>query len=79
MAVDIRENGKVGCAYYLAGEERLLCMEEVVRGGMDIVEKRLRPSLLHRSWDWLILYSQTRYSAHHSHPVSSFGRLIDSI
>ena len=40
MAVDIREHGKVGCAYYIAGEERLLCMEEVVGGGTDTMDKR---------------------------------------
>ncbi|KIW63518.1 hypothetical protein PV04_08515 [Phialophora macrospora] len=39
MAIDIKEKGKVGCAYYIAGEERLLCMEEVTDGGTEIVEK----------------------------------------
>ncbi|KAJ9602597.1 hypothetical protein H2200_012790 [Cladophialophora chaetospira] len=39
MAIDIREKGKVGCAYYIAGEERLLCMEEIIGGGSEVVEK----------------------------------------
>ena len=39
LAVDIKEKGKVGCAYYIAGEERLLCMEEVIGGGAEVVEK----------------------------------------
>jgi DNA mismatch repair protein MSH5 len=38
MAVDIKERGIVGCAYYVAREERLFCMEEIVNGGKDIVE-----------------------------------------
>ncbi|EXJ68589.1 uncharacterized protein A1O5_08383 [Cladophialophora psammophila CBS 110553] len=39
MAVDIKEKGKIGCAYYIAGEERLLCMEEVIGGAEDVVDK----------------------------------------
>ncbi|EXJ55077.1 hypothetical protein A1O7_08002 [Cladophialophora yegresii CBS 114405] len=39
MAVDIKEGGKVGCACFIAGEERLLCMEEVIGGGSEIVER----------------------------------------
>ncbi|KAI1610151.1 DNA mismatch repair protein MSH5 [Exophiala viscosa] len=39
MALDIGGKGKIGCAYYVAGEERLFCMEEVVLGGVDIIEK----------------------------------------
>ena len=34
MAVDVRERGTIGCAYYIAREERLFCMEEI-RGGSD--------------------------------------------
>ncbi|KAK5234240.1 hypothetical protein LTR47_004831 [Exophiala xenobiotica] len=39
MAVNIGPKNRVGCAYYIAGEERLLCMEEVVDRGMDIIER----------------------------------------
>jgi hypothetical protein len=38
MAVDIRSQ-QVGCAYYVIGEGRLFCMEQVVGGEMDIIEK----------------------------------------
>jgi hypothetical protein len=40
MAVNTGPKNRVGCAYYIAGEERLLCMEEVVDRGMDIIERR---------------------------------------
>ena len=39
MAVDVRERGTIGCAYYVAREERLFCMEEV-RGGSDSFQTR---------------------------------------
>jgi DNA mismatch repair protein MSH5 len=38
MAIDMKERGTVGCAYYVAREERLFCMEDVVNGGKDLVE-----------------------------------------
>ena len=40
VAIDVRESGTVGCAYYIASEERLSCMEEAINGGTDVVEKR---------------------------------------
>jgi len=40
MAVDVRERGTVGCAYYIAAEEKLYFMEDVKLGGADIVEAR---------------------------------------
>jgi DNA mismatch repair protein MSH5 len=45
MAIDIKDKGKVGCAYYVAGEERLICMEEVIGGGSEIVEKCEYPAV----------------------------------
>src|SRR2546421_2757122 len=39
MAIDINERGTVGCAYYVAGQERLLCMEDIVHGDNDTLEK----------------------------------------
>jgi hypothetical protein len=39
VALDMRDKDKVGCTYYLASEERLLCMEEVSGGGIEVVER----------------------------------------
>lgn len=39
MALDIRERGVVGCAYYVASEERLFCMEDVPTDGLETAEK----------------------------------------
>jgi DNA mismatch repair protein MSH5 len=38
MAVDMRERGTVGCAYYLAREGKLYFMEDVKLGGVETVE-----------------------------------------
>ena len=38
MAIDMKEHGTVGCAYYVAREERLFCMEDIVHGGIDTLE-----------------------------------------
>ena len=38
VALDIKERGTVGCAYYVAREERLFCMEDVVNGGINVVD-----------------------------------------
>jgi DNA mismatch repair protein MSH5 len=38
MAIDMKEHGTVGCAYYVAREERLFCMEDIAHGGIDTVE-----------------------------------------
>lgn len=40
VALDMRDKGKLGCAYYIASEERLLCMEEISGGDVDVAEKR---------------------------------------
>lgn len=45
VALDMRDKEKVGCAYYVASEERLLCMEEVTSGGIEVVEKCMLLSL----------------------------------
>ncbi|EXJ88115.1 hypothetical protein A1O1_05043 [Capronia coronata CBS 617.96] len=39
VAIHLKENGKVGCAYYIAAEEKLLCMEEVDGGGSQVIER----------------------------------------
>ncbi|KAL1306915.1 hypothetical protein AAFC00_005558 [Neodothiora populina] len=38
MAIDVKDRGTVGCAYYVAAEEKLYFMEDVKLGGADIVE-----------------------------------------
>jgi DNA mismatch repair protein MSH5 len=42
MAVDIRERGTVGCAYYVARQEKLFFMEDVKQGGVETIEIRSR-------------------------------------
>lgn len=39
VALDMRDKGRIGCAYYVASEGRLSCMEEVCGGGVDVLEK----------------------------------------
>lgn len=69
MAIDIRDNGNIGCACYVAGEERLLCMEEIAGGGSDVVEKRENAAAVLCSK--LKYYSEVGSSANHGHPLSS--------
>ena len=38
MAVDVKTRGTVGCAYYIAREQKLYFMEDVKFGGPDVVE-----------------------------------------
>ncbi len=38
MAVDLRDKGTVGCAYYVAQDEKLYFMEDVKFGGPEILE-----------------------------------------
>lgn len=40
MALDIKERGTVGCAYYVAREQRLMCMEDVPKGGLEVIDHR---------------------------------------
>ena len=40
-AIDVKEKGKIGCAYYVAREERLLCMEDVPKGGFETIDRRM--------------------------------------
>lgn len=39
MAVDVKEKGRVGCAYYVSREERLLCMEDSPQAGIEMIER----------------------------------------
>ncbi|KAK8140447.1 hypothetical protein PG984_000513 [Apiospora sp. TS-2023a] len=41
LALDMKANGNVGCAYYVASEEALFLMEDVPMAGMEIVDTLL--------------------------------------
>lgn len=38
MAVDMKERGTIGCAYYIAREEKLCLMEDIKMGGLEIID-----------------------------------------
>jgi DNA mismatch repair protein MSH5 len=38
MAIDMKERGTLGCAYYVAREEKLCLMEDIKMAGLDIVD-----------------------------------------
>lgn len=38
LAVDMRERGTLGCAYYVAREEKLFIMADIKLAGLDVVE-----------------------------------------
>ncbi|KAK6006420.1 hypothetical protein QM012_006830 [Aureobasidium pullulans] len=38
MAIDWKPRGTVGCAYYVAAQEKLFFMEDIELGGLDIIE-----------------------------------------
>jgi DNA mismatch repair protein MSH5 len=38
MAVDLRDHGIIGCAYYIAREEKLCLMEDIKMAGLDIID-----------------------------------------
>jgi hypothetical protein len=40
MAVDMKPRGTVGCAYYVAAQEKLNFMEDIELGGPDVIEAR---------------------------------------
>ena len=40
MAVNLTERGTVGCAYYVARDEKLYFMEDVPMGGPDVIDAR---------------------------------------
>jgi hypothetical protein len=39
MALDLKARGILGCAYYIAREERLFCMEDSMGGGLEAIEQ----------------------------------------
>lgn len=38
MAIDIRDRDTAGCAYYIARQQSLMCMEDVIGGGKDVLD-----------------------------------------
>jgi DNA mismatch repair protein MSH5 len=38
MAVDMKDRGTTGCAYYIAREENLCLMEDIEMGGLGIID-----------------------------------------
>ena len=38
MAIDIRDRDAIGCAYYVAREQSLRCMEDVIGGGREVLD-----------------------------------------
>lgn len=47
MAIEYKSQGSIGCAYYIAAEEKLYMMQDVKFGGLDIIEAlklRARPT-----------------------------------
>ncbi|KAI0012933.1 muts domain V-domain-containing protein [Xylariaceae sp. FL0662B] len=41
MAIDMKDNGNLGCAYYIALDETLYLLEDVAMSGIDLVETLL--------------------------------------
>ncbi|KAI2466390.1 muts domain V-domain-containing protein [Annulohypoxylon bovei var. microspora] len=41
MAIDMKDNGNLGCAYYIAMDETLFLLEDVAMPGIDLVETLL--------------------------------------
>lgn len=49
LAVDMRERGTIGCAYYVTREEKLCLMEDIKMAGLEIVDTlklHAQPSLI---------------------------------
>jgi DNA mismatch repair protein MSH5 len=38
MGIDRNQKGTIGCAYYVAREEKLFCLQDVVNGTFEAVE-----------------------------------------
>lgn len=47
LAIEMKENGNIGCAYYVARDEALFLQEDVPMAGLDFIETlllRVEPS-----------------------------------
>jgi DNA mismatch repair protein MSH5 len=38
MAIEMKERGLIGCAYYIAREEKLCLMEDINMAGLEVVD-----------------------------------------
>jgi DNA mismatch repair protein MSH5 len=76
MAVDMNPRGTVGCAYYVAAQEKLYFMEDIELGGPDVIEARkfrrrlqsyasltMSSQNFHRSYRHSCVIQTRRYSA----------------
>lgn len=41
MAIDMKKNGNIGCAYYITAQETLYLLEDVAMAGIELVETLL--------------------------------------
>lgn len=49
MAIEMKERGSIGCAYYIAREEKLCLMEDMKMAGLKIVDTlkiHIQPSVV---------------------------------
>lgn len=69
MCVDMRDRGTVGCAYYVARDEKLFLMADVTSGGTEVIETCKLP-LLPRS-SRLNVTSEVARSTHCSHSLNA--------
>jgi hypothetical protein len=73
LAIDIKEKGRIGCAYYIAAEGTLLCMEDIYGGGSDVADTCESILWAVRSTEKLTGGSESRPSTHIRHSFSSLG------
>lgn len=73
MAIDMRDNGTVGCAYYVAIDESLFLQEDIPLAGIELVEMLLlhvEPTtvlLSIRSPDSLVRFIESGAQDFHGH------------
>lgn len=41
MAIDMKDNGALGCAYYVAADESMFLLEDVAMAGVEVAETLL--------------------------------------
>jgi DNA mismatch repair protein MSH5 len=75
MAIDRNQRGTIGCAYYVAREERLYCLQDVVNGHADSVEIcELSQNPRRESLPWLTIpTSEDGCRAHYGPDFSQSG------
>jgi hypothetical protein len=70
MAVDCKDHGTIGCAYYVAKEERLFCMQDVPKGNKEIVDRRMSTRRTARA-EQADDHSEARYPTNSASPFDS--------